>query len=155
MIVRKMNTHEFDDTVILFGYYRDEAIEKMPKIEQQYDENSVIRTIRRYASDWQHCWFNAYQGSRPVGFIAGYISTCPWNDELITANIAFIYMHPSHRSLDNFRALLDEFEAWARLVQAQDITAGDIGIDPERTRTLYEHFGFKPGVWMGKELVNE
>lgn len=155
MIVRKMLPIEFDSTVNLFGYYRDEAIESLPIIEEQYDENSVIDTIRTYASKWDHCWFNVYDNQRPVGFIAGYASECPWNKQIIDANIAFIYLLDSHKSMDNFRLLLNHFEQWAKTIGARSITAGDIGINPERTRKLYEHFDFKPGVWMGKELINE
>lgn len=155
MIVRKMLPEEFDITVNLFGYYRDEAIESLPQIADEYDENSVIATIRQYASHWEYCWFNAYEGQRPVGFIAGYASACPWNQNKISANIAFIYLLDSHKNLSNFKLLLDKFEEWARVIKASEITAGDIGINPERTRKLYEHFDFKPGVWMGKELINE
>ena len=155
MIVRKMQPIEFDSTVNLFGYYRDEAIESMPEIEEQYDENSVIDTIRTFASKWDHCWFNAYDNSRPVGFIAGYASECPWNKSIIDANIAFIYLLDSHKNMDNFRVLLNQFEHWAKTIGARAITAGDIGINPERTQKLYEHFGFTPGVWMNKELINE
>jgi len=57
--------------------------------------------------------------------------------------------------MDNFRSLLSKFEEWSRMIGARAITAGDIGINPERTKTLYEHFGFTPGVWMNKELINE
>jgi GNAT superfamily N-acetyltransferase len=155
MIVRKMLPQEFDITVNLFSYYRDEAIESMPQIAEEYDENSVIETIRTYASHWEYCWFNAYDNSRPVGFIAGYASACPWNKNKISANIAFIYLLDSHKNMSNFKLLLDKFEEWARVIKASEITAGDIGINPERTRKLYEHFDFKPGVWMGKELINE
>jgi hypothetical protein len=56
--------------------------------------------------------------------------------------------------MDNFRELLNKAEEWARTVGATEITAGDIGINPERTQKLYSHFDFKPGVWMGKELIN-
>ena len=150
-----MQPIEFDSTVNLFGYYRDEAVESMPEIEAQYDENSVIDTIRTFASKWDHCWFNAYDNQRPVGFIAGYASECPWNKSIIDANIAFIYLLDSHKSMDNFRLLLNQFEHWAKTIGAKSMTAGDIGINPERTRKLYEHFDFKPGVWMGKELINE
>jgi len=155
MIVRKMQPSEFDVTINLFGYYRDAAIEKLPKINDEYDENSMIETIRTFATKWDHCWFNGYDSSRPVGFIAGYASECPWNKNIIDANIAFIYLLDSHRNMDNFRLLLSKFEEWARMIKAQNITAGDIGIDPERTEKLYSHFGFKPGVWMNKELINE
>lgn len=155
MIVRKMNPAEFESTMILFGYYRDEAILALPKIEEEYDENSVIDTIRTYSSNIDYCWFNAYDNSRPVGFIAGYASACPWNKKIIDANIAFIYLLDSHRTMDNFRELMTRFEEWAKTIEASNITAGDIGINPERTQKLYEHFGFKRGVWMGKELINE
>jgi GNAT superfamily N-acetyltransferase len=154
MIVRQMQPREFDMTVNLFGYYRDEAIQTMPKIADEYDENSVIDTIKTFASKWDHIWLNAYDNQRPVGFIAGYASACPWNSNILDANIAFIYLLDSHKNMDNFRELLSQFEAWARTIKAQNITAGDIGINPERTEKLYEHFGFKPGVWMGKELTN-
>lgn len=154
MIVRQMQPREFDMTVNLFGYYRDEAIQTMPKIADEYDENSVIDTIKTFASKWDHIWLNAYDNQRPVGFIAGYASACPWNSNILDANIAFIYLLDSHKNMDNFRELLTQFEGWARTIKAQNITAGDIGINPERTQKLYEHFGFKSGVWMGKELIN-
>jgi hypothetical protein len=154
MIVRKMQPTEFDVTINLFGYYRDDAIESMPQIADEYDENSVIDTIRTFASKWDHCWFNIYDNQRPVGFVAGYATECPWNKQIIDANIAFIFLIDSHKNMDNFRLLLGKFEEWARTIGARSITAGDIGINPERTQKLYEHFDFKPGVWMGKELIN-
>jgi GNAT superfamily N-acetyltransferase len=155
MIVRKMHPQEMDATVIAAGYYFDEAAEAVPSMAEEYDENSVLETIRQYASQYQYCWFNAMESGRCVGFIAGFLSTSPWNNKIITANIALIYLLESHRSMENFRELLTTFEEWARMAGAKDITAGDIGINPERTQRLYEHFGFKSGVWMGKELTNE
>jgi GNAT superfamily N-acetyltransferase len=155
MIIRKMTPHEFDSTVNLFGYYRDEAIEALPRIAEEYDENSVIDTIRHYASHYDHCWFNAMDNMRPVGFIAGYATECPWNRKIIDANIAFIYLLPSHRSMDNFKRLLDKFTEWAKIIDAKNITGGDIGIAPSRTQTLYEYFDFKPLVMMTKELISE
>lgn len=155
MIVRKMLATELDSTMILFNYYRDEAIEAIPRIEEEYDENSMVNTVRTFASKYQYCWFNAYEGQRPVGFIAGYISECPWNSAIVTANIAFVYMLESHRTLDNFKQLMKEFTAWARLCEAKEITAGDIGINVERSQKLYEHFGFKPILLMSKELNDE
>jgi GNAT superfamily N-acetyltransferase len=155
MIVRRMQPQEFDVTVNLFNYYIDEAAQALPEIEEQYDSNSVIETIRLYNSHYEYVWFNAYEGTRVVGFIAGYASECPWNSEIIDANIAFIFMLDSHKNMDNFRQLMVKFEEWARTIKARNITAGDIGIDPQRTQKLYEHFDFKPGVWMNKELINE
>jgi hypothetical protein len=155
MIVRKMMPIEFDVTVNLFHYYRDEAVEKLPKIGEQYDENSMVETIRYYASHYDHCWFNLYHNSRPVGFVAGYINTLPWNKNIVESNIAFMFIIDEHRNMDNFRLLMKEFEQWSFHIGATAINAGDIGIDPERTQRLYEYFDFKPGVWMGKEIINE
>ena len=154
MIVRKMQPQEFDATIICFQYYRDEAIESMPRIAEEYDENSVITTIKRFAVNYDHCWFNAYEGTRVVGFIAGYASECPWNNKIIDANIAFIYLLDTHKNMDNFRELLNKFKEWSHVIGARAMTAGDIGINPERTQKLFEHFEFTLGVWMNKELTN-
>lgn len=155
MIIRTMLPQEFDLTVTVFSRYFDEAAESIPSMADEYDENSVIKTIRTFASKWDHCWFNAYEGQRPVGFIAGYASECPWNNQIIDANIGFIYLLDSHKNMDNFRLLLNKFEEWAKTIKAKNITAGDIGINPDRTQKLFEHFGFQPGVWLNKEISNE
>jgi hypothetical protein len=150
-----MNANELDSTMILFNYYRDEAIMAIPQIEEEYDENSMVETVRLYASNNDYTWMNMYEGQRPVGFIAGYASACPWNKKIISANIAFVFLLESHRTLENFKQLMSGFEEWARYVEAKEITAGDIGIDLERRERLYEHFGFKKILLMTKELNNE
>lgn len=152
MIIRKMRPEEFDVTVNLFHYYRDEAIESLPHIEDEYDENSVINTIRRHASQWDHIWLNAYVNTRPVGFVAGFISECPWNSNLIDANVSFIYLLDSHKNMDNFRELYAGFEEWAKTCKARAITAGDIGINPDRFKKLFEHMGFKERLLMEKGI---
>lgn len=155
MIVRQMQSSEIDVTVNLFGYYRDEAIKTMPSIEQEYDENSVIETIRLYSSHYEYCWFNAYEGQRPVGLVAGCITQTPWNKSLLNAHIDMIFLLETHRNWDNLRQLYGEFEAWARMAGAGKITAGDIGINPDRTRKIYSQLGFEEKIWMIKELPNE
>jgi len=152
MIVRKLQPYEFDATMNLFNYYRDEAIEAVPAIGEEYDENSMINTVRHYSSAWDHIWLNAYVNTRPVGFVAGFLSPLPWNKNIIEASISFIFLHESYRNMDSFRELLNAFEEWARICKAKNIIAGDVGINPERTQKLYEHFDFKPGVWMSKEI---
>ena len=155
MIVRQMQPYELDATMICFNYYRDEAIESIPKIADEYDENSMVETVRHYATHYESIWLNAYEGQRPVGFVGGYLSQCPWNKQLVTANVAFIYMLPSHRSLDNFKQLMQAFTEWAKTCECYEITAGDIGIDIERSQRLYEHLGFKSLLMMTKELNDE
>jgi hypothetical protein len=148
-----MNPAELDPTVILFSRYFDQATEGLDLMNQEYDENSVIDTIRTHTSGWDKCWFNAYQNTRPVGFIAGYLSETPWNKGIVLANIMFIYLLPEHRNMDNFNELLKEFESWAQLCEAKQICAGDIGINNQEYQTLYEHFDFKRQLFMTKDLV--
>lgn len=153
MIVRQMQSSELDSTMVLFNYYKDEAIESLPKIAEEYDDNSMLETVRNYAIRPATCWFNSYEGSRPVGFIAGGLVPCPWNKKLVSAHISFVYMLPSHRSLESFKQLMQAFEEWAKANQCYQITGGDIGINIERSAKLYEHFGFKPMLHTFKEIT--
>jgi hypothetical protein len=139
----------------LVGYYADEAAQAVPGFGEEYDENSARETVRLYASNYEYSWFNAYDNTRPVGFIAGYLVACPWNNSQTNAHIAFVYMLPSHRTLANFQEILAQFEAWARTAQVRHITTGDIGIDRSRTQTLYEHFDYELDLTMSKELKYE
>jgi len=152
MIVRPMLAHEMDNTIRLFQYYFDEAAEAIPSMASEYDENSILETIREYSIHHTHCWFNAVEGQRPVGFVSGFISQAPWNKDILYANIAFIYLLESHRNMENFRQLMSEFAAWAQNIKAQKITAGDIGVNPSKMRRLYEHFEFKEILLMVKDL---
>lgn len=141
---------EIDVTVNLCAYYGEEA--NLP--DGEYDEDAVLETIKLYSSHYEYFWFNAYDGGRPVGIIAGCATKAPWSKTKLHTHIELIYLLESHRTMDNFRMLLSKAEEWARTIGATEITAGDIGINPERTQKLYSHFDFKPGVWMGKELIN-
>ena len=153
MIVRTMQPTEIDATIICFGYYRDEAIESLPKIAEEYDEDSMIETIRSYAVLNEACWFNAYEGQRVIGFIAGMIIPCPWNQDIASAHISFVYMLDSHRSMDNFKMLLNSFTDWAKMCKASSISGGDIGINLDRSRKLYDYLGFKEILHTCKEIA--
>lgn len=153
MTVKRLQAPEFDITMNLFHYYRDEAIESIPEIEEQYDENSAIETVREYATQASHCWLNLYDGQRPVGFVAGYLVATPWNKNRLIAHIQFIYIIETHRNLDNFRQLLEAFESWSKNnFDVKQISAGDIGINPDKMKKLYEHFDFKQVLTMTKEV---
>jgi GNAT superfamily N-acetyltransferase len=152
MIVRKMLPSEIDLTINLFSQYFDEAAVALPEIADEYNEDAVLETIKMYNTHYEYVWYNAVEGQRPVGFVAGCITPVPWSSDKVDAHIVFIYLLESHRNMDNFRQLLNKFEEWAHNIGAAKITAGDIGINPERTQKLYEYFEFKPGIWMSKEL---
>ena len=147
-----MQPQEFDYTVTLFNRYFDEAAEAIPGMAEQWNEQSVISTIKHFASHWDHIWYNCYEGNRPVGFIAGYASDTPWNKEILNANIAFVYLTEDCRNMDNFRAMMNEFNSWATLIGASKITGGDIGINSDRMKTLYEYYDFEPMLFMIKAV---
>lgn len=148
VIVRQPRADELDITVILMEYYRDEA--NLP--EGEYDDREMLNSIRRYMTSADYCWFNLYEGSRPVGLVAGYVAQIPWSTRLM-AHVQFLFTLPSHRNIANARMLTDEFESWARNCGCVRLSAGDIGINPERTRAFYQQVGFSDtGCWLSKEL---
>lgn len=148
MMVRRPRVDEFDNTLILMEYYRDEA--ELP--EGEYDPDEMSQSVRRAMTSADYCWFNLYDGSRAVGLVSGYVVQLPWSKKL-TAHIQFLYVIPSHRNITNARMLVDEFTAWATNTGCVRITTGDIGINVERTRSFYQQVGFKDqGCWLTKEL---
>ena len=147
MIVRKMLPQEIDITVNLCKYYKEEA--SIP--DEEYFENDVVETIRLYSTKYEYCWLNAYEGQRPIGLVAGYICKAPWGPTY-HAHCELIFLLESHRNMENFKQLIKAFEEWARICGAKEMTAGDIGINVERTKRIFGALGFKEGCWMNKEL---
>lgn len=152
MIVRKMRPEEIDVTINLCHYYCEEASEKNPYIREEFDDNSVINLIRNRTITDSFFWFNAYDGTRPVGFVSGTMTTPQWNENIVYAHIDLIYMLKSHRNIQAFKQLVNAVEEWGAIFDCQKITAGDIGIDIERSRRLYESIGFKEALWMTKDI---
>lgn len=153
MIIQKLKPVDFDSVIELFDQYYQEAVESIPEMADDYDEESIINFVRTYASHWHHSWFVAFEhSSRPVGFVAGTIVNEPWNESIVNANIDMIYMLPDHRSMTNFKELVDHFTSWAAAAGCRRITAGDIGINPERTRKIYEHLGFNQACFLVKDI---
>jgi GNAT superfamily N-acetyltransferase len=148
VIVRKPRADEIDNILIVMEYYRDEA--DLP--DGEYDADAMLETVRDYMIHADQCWFNLYEGSRVVGIIGGYVAQIPWSHRLM-AHIQFVYTLPSHRNLTNARMLVDRFTQWSQEMGAVKISAGDIGIDTERTRAFYQQVGFSDtGCWLSKEL---
>jgi GNAT superfamily N-acetyltransferase len=151
MRIRRPRADELDNIAIVMEYYADEA--NLP--EGEYNNDAMVETIREYLINPAHSWFCLYDGERMVGVCAGYLCAIPWSKKLI-ANVQFLFVIPSHRNLANAKNLLTEFENWAWNQGAVKITAGDIGIDVERTQTFYEHCGYGvQGITLDKEYTNE
>lgn len=149
MIIRRMQPEEIDSVVILFDYYRNEAL--IP--DEKYDEDRVVQTIRTYSVNWNLFFNVALEGQRPVGLIGGFVSEDPIDGDRC-ANIQFCYLVDSHHSRENYAQLIQTFESWAREVKATSIKAIDIGYKPDRLKYFYESMDFKslPLTIMGKEI---
>ena len=152
MICRRMQTEELNATITLFRYYAGEAHKFNEELGDEFDENSVIESIRARNIHPEYIWFNLYDNNRPVGFVSACITQAPWNKEIHYAHIEMIFILESHRNMDNFKMLLKNVEEWARMFGAQKITGGDIGINPDRTKKVYNHLGFDESCFMSKEL---
>lgn len=153
MIVKRLEPVDLDATVDLFEQYFEEAVVSIPSMKTEWDEESLINSIRNYGIQWAQCWFNAFEHTHnPVGFVAGSITAAPWNAQVLTANIELIYIHPDSRSMENFQTLVDYFTRWAVQAGCVRITAGDIGIDPARTNKIYQHLGFEPACLLVKDI---
>lgn len=152
MIVRQMRPDEIDITVTLFRYYAQEAAEANARFGEEFDVNSVIKSIRARTVHPNTVWLNMYDQGRPVGFITGTVSQCPWNHEIMYANAEMFFILQSHRNMETFRDLVEAFEQWAAQFNAQHISASDMGINPERTRKVFEFLGFKNAVFLYKEI---
>ena len=61
-------------------------------------------------------------------------------------------MLKSHRNIQAFKQLVNAVEEWGAIFNCKKITAGDIGIDIERSRTLYKSIGFDEALWMTKDI---
>lgn len=151
MIVRPMRPDEIDVTVGLFRYYAAEAAASDPRFGDEFDVNSVIKTIRSRTIQPMQTWLNMYDGSRPVGFISGSVAQCPWNHQIFYAHAEMFYILDSHRNMNTFRQLVDAFDEWARQFNAQHISASDMGVNPQRTEMVFSQIGFKPGVFLIRE----
>lgn len=153
VLVQKLKPVDLDAAVDLFEQYYAEAVEVLPDMRDEYDEGSMIETIRTYASHYQHCWYLGFVDStRPIALCAGSLTPTPWNENILNANIDMIYIVPEHRSMDNFKTLVDYFNAWAAQFGARKITAGDIGINPDRTEKVYKHLGFEPACFLTRAV---
>jgi hypothetical protein len=154
MEIRKIHPGEIDGLLSIIHQYAEEAAEKMPEIADEIDDAVIVQNIRTWSIQHTHNLLVGYEGERPVGFIAGAFTQLPWGKH-IQANIIFIFLTENHRNMENFKALLDSFEDWARQAKAVRICSGDIGVDIERSRKLYTYLNFSEGLYVKRTIKYE
>jgi GNAT superfamily N-acetyltransferase len=139
VIVRRPYTNELDSTLILLEYQRDEL-----NIEN-YDESHVFDQVKTHMTRSTHWWLNAYEGTRPVGCIGGYVVQSNFTAER-SALINYFYVLKSHRDQGIYLELLRHFKEWSRSVDAEKIVAGDIDVNQDM---LLEGLGFqRKNIWI-------
>jgi GNAT superfamily N-acetyltransferase len=131
--VRRPYTHELEATLILLEYQRDEL-----NIED-YDDSHVFDQVKIHMTKGTHWWLNAYEGTRPVGCIGGYIVQGNFSAEK-SVLINYFYVLKSHRDQGIYRELFKAFGEWAREHDAKKIIAADIDINQDE---LFEGLGFQ------------
>lgn len=132
MIIRRPYTNELDATLILLEYQRDEL-----QIAD-YDDNHVFDQVKIHMSKGSHWWLNAYEGTRPVGCIGGYIVQGNYTSAK-SALINYFYVLKSHRDQGIYRELLKSFKEWAVEHDCAKIIAGDLETDQNQ---LFDSLGF-------------
>jgi GNAT superfamily N-acetyltransferase len=151
VLIRKIHPGELDLLLTIIHSYAEEAAETLPEIANEISDEIILQNVRNWTIQHNYFLEVAFEGSKAVGFIAGSVIQLPWSNAF-QANINFIYMLESHRSMDNFKALLNKFEEWARQAKATRMFSGDIGINIERSRKIYEYLGFTERLFVSKDL---
>lgn len=142
MIIRKPTPTELDSTLILLEYQRDELD------MQDYDPDHVTQTIKTHMSKATHCWFNAYEGTRPIGCIGGYLVQNNYTEDFF-GFIDMFYVLKSHRDQGAYRELFQQFSQWAQSCEAKKIIGGEINFDNTVLTGVLDGLGFaKQTLWI-------
>jgi hypothetical protein len=137
MLVRNLRPLDINDLMILMNYYKDE----INVSDEQWDENSLIQSVKRYASNAQYTFLVAIDNQRLVGLCAGTVVSEVYNTELKTL-IQMFFLLPSHRNQENYKQLYNEFVNWSTLIGVDKIGLSDIGDNPKRIKPIGDMLGF-------------
>jgi hypothetical protein len=154
MEIRKIHPGEIDDLLSVIHQFAEEASKAMPEIAGEISDQIIVENIRAWSIQHSHTLFVAFDGQRPVGFIAGFVVQMPWG-KTCQASIQFRFLLENYRTMENFKALLEKFEEWAKTKGATKILSGDIGVDIERSRKVLGYLGFKEGFFAYREIKYE
>lgn len=144
MIVRQMKPNELDSTLILIDYLAEQA-----GIESK-DYNHILKTVRNYTIKADHCWLNAYEGSRPIGCIGGYLIEDNWLPQY-HAHIQYFYVLESHALTQARNELYLAFAEWAKTMGAKNLIAGDVFADLGSAEQDFEALDFQSKTIWRKE----
>ena len=121
MEVRTIKPEELDLTLDIVEEYFDGL--------EDYDPDSAVETVKTYTAQYHYHWLSAFDGPNPIGFIGGYITPAPWNEDRLTGHVAMIYLIESNATTENYETLIDYFVNWVSSVGGQRIVFSSV--EPE------------------------
>lgn len=138
MLVRPLRPQDMDNTMILMDYYREE----MNLEDGEWDENSVIQSIRLYSSNAETCFLVAVEGQRVVGCCSGIARKEFYNNTIETV-IQMLYLLPSHRNTENYNQIFGEFKNWAHSFGSKRTLLVDVGNNATRIHPIADVLDFQ------------
>lgn len=139
MLVRDMETNELDVVINLFNYYKDDVRIN----DDNWNSDNLLKTIKEYCIR-PHLYFKvAFQATRPVGVIGGFVANDIVESET-TGTIQFLFLLPEYRTQEYYKTLVGGFEEWARDCGATKLRAIDIGYNLDRLNEVYDLLGYSP-----------
>jgi GNAT superfamily N-acetyltransferase len=118
-----------------------------------FDYNTLLEGLRRAMIVASHNIVVAEWDGEVVGGSYAYIAPYVWCPET-RVNVELIYVKPEYRGRGLAEDMLEHQTSWARQAGATEITAGDIGLNPDVTDLWLESQGFTDtGVMLRKVLL--
>ena len=121
MLVRNLRPQDIDLLLVMMSYYRDEVNIS----DEDWDENSVIQSIKFYATNLELTCLVAVENSRIVGCLLASMKKEFYNNN-VSAAIQMLYLLPSHRQRENYQQLYNEFLNWTIGTKLEKILLIDI-----------------------------
>lgn len=121
MLVRPLRPADIDNVMILMNYYRDH----MEIADDEWDEDSVIQSIKMFASNQQCVALVALEGYKIIGLLLGSVKKEFHNKKYLAA-VQMFYFLPGHATNENYRQIYAEFKQWYELANADRVILLDI-----------------------------
>lgn len=109
----------------------------------EFDADTVKATVQRAVDTAHPTLFVVEDKQDVIGFLLATINGYGFTRG-VNVLAESIYVVPEKRGTRAAALLLTELLSWARIVKAKEIFGGNSnGLYSDRTRKLYEHFGFE------------
>jgi GNAT superfamily N-acetyltransferase len=115
----------------------------------QFDERAMLKMVEKPGLFIEMAWI----GGEAVGLFTGLVEETFFGPDIV-AHQHLLYIEPAHRGGILAAQMMHRFETWALLQNAKEIWVSQAtGIQPERTRKLFEALGFKTIGFIARKAV--